>query len=61
MFGFMKFGSKQMVEGFKHYGYPGGFRVFTGMVEVISGVLVIAGIWNATLAAYSNKPLGPLE
>ena len=24
-FGFMKFGSKQMVEGFKHYGYPGWF------------------------------------
>ena len=31
MFGFMKFGSKQMVEGFKRYGYPGGFRVFTGL------------------------------
>ena len=35
MFGFMKFGSKQMVEGFKHYGYPGWFRVFTGIVELI--------------------------
>ncbi|MDQ0885682.1 putative oxidoreductase [Paenibacillus sp. V4I9] len=54
MFGFMKFGSKQMVEGFKNYGYPGWFRVFTGMVEVISGVLVIAGIWNGTLAAWGS-------
>jgi uncharacterized membrane protein YphA (DoxX/SURF4 family) len=54
MFGFMKFGSKQMVEGFKHYGYPGWFRVFTGMVEVLSAVLVIAGIWNETLAAWGG-------
>jgi uncharacterized membrane protein YphA (DoxX/SURF4 family) len=54
MFGFMKFGSKQMVEGFKHYGYPGWFRTFTGMVEVISGILVIVGIWNGTLAAWGS-------
>lgn len=54
MFGFMKFGTKQMVEGFKQYGYPGWFRVFTGMVEVISGVLVIAGIWNGTLAVWAS-------
>ena len=54
MFGFMKFGSKQMVEGFKHYGYPGWFRVFTGVVELISAALVIAGIWNETLAAWGG-------
>ena len=54
MFGFMKFGSKQMVEGFKHYGYPGWFRVFTGLVELISAALVIAGIWNETLAAWGG-------
>ncbi|SDO84781.1 DoxX-like family protein [Paenibacillus sp. yr247] len=54
MFGFMKFGSKQMVEGFNHYGYPGWFRVFTGLVEVISAVLVIAGIWNGTFAAWGS-------
>ena len=54
MFGFMKFGSKQMVEGFKHYGYPGWFRVFTGIVELISAALVIAGIWNETLAAWGG-------
>ncbi|GAA3334330.1 hypothetical protein GCM10020331_101860 [Ectobacillus funiculus] len=28
------------------------FRVFTGLVEVISAVLVISGIWNDTLAAW---------
>ena len=50
MFGLMKFGSKQMVEGFKHYGYPGAFRVFTGLIEVIAAGLVIAGIWNEGLA-----------
>lgn len=54
MFGFMKFGSKQMVEGFKHYGYSGWFRVFTGLVEVISAALVIAGIWNETLAVWGG-------
>lgn len=54
MFGFMKFGSKQMVEGFKHYGYPEWFRVFTGLVELVSAALVIAGIWNETLAAWGG-------
>ncbi|MBT2738330.1 DoxX family protein [Bacillus sp. ISL-7] len=54
MFGFMKFGSQQMVEGFKHYGYPGWFRVFTGLVELVSAALVIAGIWNETLAAWGG-------
>lgn len=54
MFGFMKLGSKQMVEGFKHYGYPGWFRVFTGLVEIISAVFVIIGIWNETLAAWGG-------
>jgi uncharacterized membrane protein YphA (DoxX/SURF4 family) len=52
MFGFMKFGSKQMVDEFKRYGHPAGFRVFTGLVEVISAVLVISGIWNDALAAW---------
>ena len=54
MFGFMKFGSKQMVEGFKHFGYPGWFRVFTGLVELLSAILVIAGIWNNTLGCFGG-------
>lgn len=51
MFGLMKFGSKQMVDGFKTYGYPAWFRIFTGMVELIAAVLLIAGIWDEQLAA----------
>ena len=54
MFGFMKFGSKQMVEGFKYFGYPAWFRIFTGMVELVSAALVITGIWNETLAAWGG-------
>lgn len=51
MFGLMKFNSAQMVEGFKHYGYSPAFRIFTGVVELIAAALLIAGIWNGTLAA----------
>lgn len=54
MFGFMKFGSKQMVDEFGRYGYPGGFRIFTGLVEVIAAVFVISGIWNDQLAAWGG-------
>ncbi|MGX2962089.1 DoxX family protein (plasmid) [Peribacillus sp. JNUCC 23] len=54
MFGLMKFGSKQMVEGFKHYGYSAGFRIFTGALEIVAAVLLIAGIWNGTLAAIGS-------
>lgn len=54
MFGLMKFGSKQMVEGFKHYGYSAGFRIFTGAVEILAAALLIAGIWNEALAAIGS-------
>lgn len=54
MFGFMKFGSKQMVDEFQRYGYPGSFRIFTGVVEVVSALLVISGIWNNNLAVYGG-------
>ncbi|KKI90923.1 hypothetical protein WQ54_18525 [Bacillus sp. SA1-12] len=50
----MKFGSKQMVDEFGRYGYPRGFRIFTGLVEVISAVFVISGIWNDQLAAWGG-------
>lgn len=54
MFGFMKFTSKEMVEGFKHFGYSTGFRIFTGAVEIVAAVLLIAGIWNETLTAIGS-------
>lgn len=54
MFGFSKFTSPQMVEGFKHFGYPGWFRIFTGLVELIAAILVIVGIWNMKFAAWGS-------
>lgn len=54
MFGLMKFTSKQMVEGFKHFGYSTGFRIFTGVVEILAAILLIAGIWNEALAAIGS-------
>lgn len=54
MFGFIKFGSKQMGDESRWNGYTGGFRVLTGLVEVISAVLIIAGIWNDKLAAWGS-------
>lgn len=51
MFGFAKFTSKDMVEGFKHFGYPAGFRIFTGIVEVAAAILLIVGVWYENLAA----------
>ncbi|UII55306.1 DoxX family protein [Cytobacillus spongiae] len=54
LFGGMKFGSKQMVEEFQRYGYPGGFRIFTGLVEITSAVLIFIGIWNELFTAWGS-------
>lgn len=54
IFGFSKFNSPQMVEGFKHFGYPGWFRIFTGVVEVVAAILLFIGIWNTTFAAWGG-------
>lgn len=51
MSGFMKFGAKQQVEAFKHYGYSSGFRIFTAVVEIVGGAAIVVGIWYAYLAA----------
>jgi len=51
MFGLSKFTSKDMIEGFKTYGYPSWFRMITGVTELVAAVLLIAGIWNEQLAA----------
>lgn len=50
-FGLAKFTSPDMVEGFKHFGYPGWFRIFTGTVEMSAAVLILIGIWQSQLAA----------
>lgn len=51
LFGFSKFGSKQMVEEFKRYKLSSGIRIFTGLVEIISAVIIIIGIWIDPYAA----------
>lgn len=54
MFGYAKFTSPDMAEGFKHFGYPSWFRIFTGVVEIIAAILLIIGIWNTTFAAWGS-------
>jgi len=58
MFGFMKFGTKQQVEAFKHFGYSQGFRAFTGLVEVIGAVGMIIGIWYPLISTLAGILLG---
>lgn len=58
MAGFTKFGAKQQVEAFKHYGYSQGFRVLTGFVEVIGGAAMIVGIWYPVIATLAGLWLG---
>jgi uncharacterized membrane protein YphA (DoxX/SURF4 family) len=57
MGGFTKFNSKQQIEAFKHYRLPAGFRIFTGIVEVVGAIALIAGIWNQGLAMYAALAL----
>ncbi|WP_375533123.1 DoxX family protein [Paenibacillus terreus] len=48
--GFMKFGGKEPVESFKHYGYSDGFRILVGILEILGGVWMIIGIWSQWVA-----------
>ncbi|MGO4546395.1 DoxX family protein [Paenibacillus sp. 2TAB23] len=50
MFGFSKFGSKQMVDEFKRYKLSSAMRNFTGFVEVIAAAIIFIGIWNDAYA-----------
>lgn len=50
-FGYTKFSSPQMVEGFKHFGYPKWFRLFTGSVEIIAALFILIGLWKSEFAA----------
>ena len=58
LFGFMKFGAKQQVEAFKHFGYSQAFRAFTGIIEVIGAAGMIVGIWYPTIATLAGLLLG---
>jgi uncharacterized membrane protein YphA (DoxX/SURF4 family) len=50
MFGLGKFG-KQMKEEFNRFQLSSSMRIFTGLVEVASAVIVIIGIWEDPYAA----------
>ena len=51
-------GSKQMVEMFDHFGYPRWFMYFTGVVEVVGALGVLAGIFVPVLAFLGALLLG---
>lgn len=50
MFGYQKFVSEDMKQGFHYFGYGDSFRIFTGIFEVLAGVIVLIGIWVKPLA-----------
>lgn len=50
MFGYQKFVSDEMKQGFEHFGYSDGFRIFTGLFEVAAGIVIFIGIWINALA-----------
>ncbi|QKG85283.1 DoxX family protein [Kroppenstedtia pulmonis] len=53
-FGVTKFISKQMVEGFEHFGLPQWLRVVTGVLEILGAAGLIVGIWNPVIAILSS-------
>ncbi|WP_284139112.1 MULTISPECIES: DoxX family protein [unclassified Virgibacillus] len=54
MFGYMKFTSPKMVEGFNHFGLPQWFRVITGLFEWVGAIAIIAGIWYTPLVIWAG-------
>jgi len=54
MFGYQKFVSEEMKQGFEYFGYSEGFRIFTGLFEVMSGLLMLIGIWVKVLATLAG-------
>ncbi|GLY08832.1 DoxX family protein [Pseudobacillus badius] len=50
LFGYQKFTSEAMKKGFEYFGYSDHFRIFTGLFEILSAVVLIAGIWLPPLA-----------
>ncbi|MFC5471045.1 DoxX family protein [Cohnella suwonensis] len=51
-------GSKMHVEGFKKWGLPQWFRVFTGLVEIVGAAGLIVGYWEPSWAALAGLGLG---
>ncbi|WP_042349258.1 DoxX family protein [Bacillus massiliigorillae] len=50
MFGYQKFTSEAMKQGFEYFGYSDGFRLFTGFFEIASAIVILVGIWVTSLA-----------
>lgn len=50
MFGYQKFVSDEMKQGFEHFGYSDGFRIFTALFEIVAAIVIIIGIWVKPLA-----------
>jgi putative oxidoreductase len=51
-------GVKQQVESFKHLGFPQGFRVFTGLVQIVGAALLVVGYWSTGIAELGGLWLG---
>lgn len=50
MFGYQKLSSEEMKQGFRYFGYSDGFRIFTGIFEMVTAVILLAGFWFDALA-----------
>lgn len=50
MFGYQKFVSEDMKQGFHYFGYGDGFRIFTGVFEIVTAIIIVIGIWISSLA-----------
>ena len=57
MFGLGKFG-KQMKEEFNRYQLSPSMRIFTGLVEIASAIIVIIGTWEDPYAAVGGILIG---
>ncbi len=51
-------GSKMHVEGFKQWGLPQWFRIFTGIVELVGAAALIIGFWEPSWAIVGALLLG---
>jgi uncharacterized membrane protein YphA (DoxX/SURF4 family) len=45
-------GTEPMRKDFNRFGYPSGFRLFTGLMEGTAAALLLAGFWWPALAAW---------
>ncbi|MFC5403467.1 DoxX family protein [Cohnella soli] len=51
-------GAEAMVAGFRKWGLPQWFRVFTGLVEIVGAAGLVVGYWEPSWAALASLGLG---